>query len=254
MKAPRLDLALVERGLAESREKAQRLILAGKVRVKGQVITKAGAPAPDEAPIEIEAPERFVSRGGEKLEAALAAFPIEITGRICLDAGASTGGFTDCLLQRGATKVYAVDVGRAQLHERIRTDPRVVVHDQLNVRYLTPDLFPEPPTFACVDVSFIALTKVLPAVCGALVRPADLVTLIKPQFEAGREQVGPGGVVRDPAVHEQVIKQVRAFGEGELGLRWCGLIPSPLLGPAGNREFLAHWQLPPLPATEISVH
>lgn len=243
MKAQRLDLALVERGLAESREKAQRLILAGKVRVNGQPATKAGAGVAADAALAVEAPERFVSRGGEKLEAALAAFPVSVAGRLCLDAGASTGGFTDCLLQRGAARVYAVDVGRGQLHEKIRTDPRVIVHDQINARLIEPSLFPEPPTFACVDVSFISLAKVLPAICRCLARPADLVTLIKPQFEAGREQVGRGGVVRDPAVHEQVIDRLRAFGVNELGLRWCGVIPSPLLGPAGNREFLAHWQL-----------
>lgn len=243
MKAGRLDVAVVERGLCESREKAQRLILAGKVRVKGQVVSKPGTGVPADAEIAVETPERFVSRGGEKLEAALQAFPIDVSGRICLDAGASTGGFTDCLLQRGAAKVYAVDVGRAQLHERMRTDPRVVVMDQLNARGLVAGQFPDRPSFACVDVSFIALAKVLPAICAVLARPADLVTLIKPQFEAGREQVGRGGVVRDPAVHEQVIDRVRAFGVNELGLRWRGVIPSPLLGPAGNREFLAHWQL-----------
>lgn len=243
MKSTRLDLALVARGLAESREKAQRLILAGKVRVGGHPVSKPGTPVADDAVVTCEAPERFVSRGGEKLEAALAAFPVDVRGRTAIDVGASTGGFTDCLLQRGAARVYAVDVGRAQLHERIRTDARVVVLDQLNARTLTPDLFPVRPDVACVDVSFISLEKILTAVCSVLLRPAELITLIKPQFEAGREQVGKGGVVRDPAVHEQVVDRVRTFGVNALGLRWNGVIPSPLIGPAGNREFLAHWTL-----------
>ena len=244
MKGQRLDLSMVARGLAESREKAQRMILAGKVRVNGQVVTKAGRTCPGDARLEMETPERFVSRGGDKLEAALAAFNVRPDGRICVDVGASTGGFTDCLLQHGAARVYAVDVGRGQLHERLRTDPRVVVMDGVNARFLDPDEFPEPVTLAVMDCSFISLELVMPPVVKLLEALSDLVTLIKPQFEAGRELVGKGGVVRDEAVHDQVVDRVREFGTRTLGLTWMGVSPSPLLGPAGNREFLAHWTLP----------
>lgn len=238
----RLDLLLVRRGFAESREKAQRLILAGSVRVDGHPQTKPGHEFPDDAPIAVAAPERFVGRGGDKLEAAFQTFPLNVEGLVCLDVGASTGGFTDCLLQHGARLVYAVDVGRAQLHERLRSDPRVVIKDRVNARYLDPADFPERPAFGVVDVSFISLTTVLPAITRVLASPSGLVTLIKPQFEAGRERVGKGGVVRDPAVHEDVIARVRGFGESELGLRWRGLRESPLKGPAGNTEFLAWWE------------
>lgn len=240
----RLDLLLVKRGLAESREKAQRQILAGVVRVRGQVQTKPGHTFADDADIEIEKPERFVGRGGDKLEGAFAAFGLDVTGAVCADIGASTGGFTDCMLQHGARRVYAVDVGRTQLHERIRTDPRVTVMDNTNARNLDPKRFDEAPVFAAVDVSFISLTKVLPAITRVLATPAELVTLIKPQFEAGREQVEKGGVVRDPDVREAVVQGVRQFGEQKLGLLWRGVCDSPLRGPAGNTEFLAHWSKP----------
>ncbi len=242
--ATRLDQLLVSRGLSESREKAQRLIRAGAVRVAGSLATKPGHTFPDDAEVAVEQPERFVSRGGEKLEHALVHFQVDVTGLICLDVGASTGGFTDCLLQHGATRVYAIDVGRGQLHDRIRRDPRVIAHDSVNARSLPKELIPETPSFACVDVSFISLTLVLPAVINVLASPARLVTLIKPQFEAGREQVGKGGVVRDPQVHQDVIQRIRQFGTNEAGLRWDGVCPSPILGPAGNVEFLAAWTKP----------
>lgn len=238
----RLDQLVTTRGLAESREKAQRLILAGQVRVNGQPATKPGQTVAADAEILIEGKDPFVSRGGQKLEHALQVFAIDVKDQLCLDVGASTGGFTDCLLQHGARKIYAVDVGTAQLHWQLRNDPRVVVMEHINARHLAPANFPEPPTTAVMDVSFISLTKVLPAVTNCLLAPGQLVTLIKPQFEAGREDVGRGGVVRDPAVRERVIQTVRTFGETQVGLHWQGVCESPLRGPAGNVEFLAYWK------------
>ncbi len=238
----RLDQLLVQHGLAESREKAQRLIRAGKVRIEGQVQTKPGHLYPSGAAVEMEVAERFVSRGGEKLETAFRYFNLDVRDEVCVDVGASTGGFTDCLLQRGARKVFALDVGHGQLHWKLRNDPRVVVHEGVNARLLDPALFDEKPAFAVVDVSFISLTLVLPPLVAALARPAQLVTLIKPQFEAGREQVGKNGVVRDPAVHEQVVDKIRAFGEAKLALEWCGVCASAIKGPAGNIEFLSLWK------------
>ncbi|MBN1557163.1 MAG: TlyA family RNA methyltransferase [Lentisphaerae bacterium] len=238
----RLDVLLVERGLAESRERAQRLIGAGAVTVEGAPAPKAGHRVPADVRIEVKAPPRFVGRGGDKLEAAFEAFGLDVAGRVCVDVGASTGGFTDCLLQHGAARVYAVDVGRGQLHWRLRNDPRVTVMEKVNARLLPPDAFPDRPDFAVLDVSFIALTKVLPAVIASLSRPAELVTLIKPQFEAARHEVGRGGVVRNPAVRAAVVERVRAFGTETLGLAWQGVRPSPVLGPAGNVEFLAYWK------------
>ena len=244
MSAIRLDQLLVQRGLAESREKAQRLIMAGKVRVDGLVFTKAGKTVPDEVPIEVEQPERFVSRGGEKLEGAFTHFNLDVTGLVCLDAGASTGGFTDCLLQHGAARVYAVDVGHGQLHWKIRSDPRVVVMDGVNARHLAPSMIPESPAFATADVSFISLTLVLPALAAVLAPGGRMVTLIKPQFEAGREEVGSGGVVRDEAVRAATVEKVRRFGVERTGLNWLGCCVSPLTGPAGNVEYLALWGKP----------
>lgn len=238
----RLDGLLVERGLVESREKAQRLIYAGQVRVDGRPAAKPGQTVPAGARVEVEAPPRFVGRGGDKLEEAFRVFALDVRGLECLDVGASTGGFTDCLLQHGAAKVYAVDVGAGQLHARLRADPRVSVLDRLNARHLTPDRFPAPPRCAVVDVAFISLTKVLPAVNNVLAPGALLVTLIKPQFEAGRREVARGGVVRDPAVRMRVVETVRRFGETALGLRWEGVCESPARGPAGNVEFLAVWR------------
>ena len=242
MNRTRLDQRLVELGLAESREKAQRLIRAAEVTVDGQVRDKPAFPVAEDAAVAVKTPERFVSRGGEKLEAAFEHFKLDVAGRVCLDIGASTGGFTDCLLQHGATRVYAVDVGRGQLHWRLRQDTRVVVMEGVNARYLYPENFPEPPAFATADVSFISLTHILPAIARVLTGGGRIVTLIKPQFEAGREQVGRGGVVRDPAIHEEVIRRIQTFGVEEAGLVWSGYSPSPLVGPAGNVEFLALWE------------
>ncbi|HMO51494.1 MAG TPA: TlyA family RNA methyltransferase [Kiritimatiellia bacterium] len=240
----RLDLLLVQQGLAESREKAQRLIRAGVVRLGGHPQNKPGHLYPEDTVLEIDQPERFVSRGGEKLETAFRQFGLDVTGRVAADIGASTGGFTDCLLQHGARKVVAVDVGQGQLHWRLRNDPRVVVHEGVNARQLDPALFDEKPTFAVVDVSFISLTLILPPLVAVLSAPAEIVTLIKPQFEAGREQVGKNGVVRDPAVHQEVIERIRRFGEQSAGLRWRGCCESAIKGPAGNTEFLAWWEKP----------
>jgi 23S rRNA (cytidine1920-2'-O)/16S rRNA (cytidine1409-2'-O)-methyltransferase len=240
MKRARLDQALVARGLAESREKAQRLIRAGKVSVEGRALTKPGHEIDPDVPISVEAPERFVSRGGEKLLAAIEHWRIDATGAVCLDIGASTGGFTDCLLQHGAARVYAVDVGRGQLHPRLASDPRVIPMEGVNARRLTADALPETPTLAVIDASFISLKLLLPPVASLLPPGGRLITLIKPQFEAGRSEVGRGGVVRAPAIHRRVIDEVRAAGE-RTGLAWRGVIESPLRGPAGNIEFLAYW-------------
>ncbi|GAB4453454.1 MAG: TlyA family rRNA (cytidine-2'-O)-methyltransferase [Anaerolineae bacterium] len=229
-------MLLCERGLVASRELARRMILAGEVRVDDQLVDKPGARVPVEAEIDLKAAPRFVSRGGEKLAAALDAFDIDVTGRVCADAGASTGGFTDCLLQRGARKVYSIDVGYGQLDYRLRTDPRVVVMERTNARYV--ESLPEPVSLATVDASFISLRLLLPAVWGWLAEPADVVPLIKPQFEAGRRDVGKGGVVRNAAVHRRVLQEVLSAAAA-LGFTVRGLIRSPLTGPAGNVEFLA---------------
>ncbi len=239
-KKQRLDVAMVERGIAPSRERARALILAGDVRVDGQTETRAGAGVGDGATIEVERPQRFVSRGGEKLDHALAAFAIDVGGRVALDVGASTGGFTDCLLQRGAARVYAVDVGYGQLHPRLRADPRVVVMERTNIRDL--DALPEHPSLATADASFISLTKVLPHVIALVAPGADIVPLVKPQFEAERHEVRRG-VVRDPQVHAAVIGRV-AWWCVQRGLRVRGVAASPLLGPAGNREFFLWLRAP----------
>lgn len=243
MAKERLDTLLVRRGLAESKELAQRLILAGEVRVKGQVATKAGHAFDDEIEITVAAKPRFVSRGGEKLQGAFDAFAIDVTGRVCLDVGSSTGGFTDCLLQHGAARVMAVDVGTNQLHYKLRTDPRVWVREQFNARYLKPEDLPEVPTFGVTDVSFISLKLILPPMRDVLAPGSQIVSLIKPQFEAGRDRV-PHGVVRDEAVRQEVVDMIHAFGTQELGMTWLGVERSPLLGPEGNVEFLAWWQTP----------
>jgi 23S rRNA (cytidine1920-2'-O)/16S rRNA (cytidine1409-2'-O)-methyltransferase len=242
MAKERLDVLMVRHGFAESREKAQRLILAGEVTVAGQPASKPGHAIPEDSLIEVKVAPRFVSRGGEKLEGAFEAFGLCVSGQVCLDVGASTGGFTDCLLQHGAAHVYAVDVGRGQLHWKLRQDPRVTVLEQFNARYLKPGDLPGTPVFACVDVSFISLRLILPPLNTVLGPAAELVTLIKPQFEAGRGQVEEGGVVRDPAVRQQVVDSIREFGTATLGLTWLGSCVSPLEGPAGNVEFLAHWR------------
>lgn len=233
----RLDLLLVERGLAASREQARRLILAGEVRVEGQVADKAGRLVPRAARVELLASPKYVSRGGLKLEGALRRFRVPVRGVVAADFGASTGGFTDCLLQAGAARVYALDVGYGQLAWRLRQDPRVVVMERTNVRYL--EALPEPVDLVTVDVSFISLRLVLPAAHRVLKPGGRVVALIKPQFEAGRRQVGKGGVVRDRRVHRQVLKDVLEAAR-ELGFAPLGLMPSPLRGPAGNVEFLAY--------------
>ncbi len=233
----RLDQAMVERGLAESRARAQALILAQDVLVNGGMVSKAGAPVGPGDEIVIKAPPRFVSRGGEKLDHALAAFDVDASGKVAADFGASTGGFTDSLLQRGAVRVYAIDVGYGQLAEKLRLDPRVVVMDRQNVRSIAA--LPETVDIVSIDVSFIGLHLVLPAAKAVLAPEGEIVALVKPQFEAGRADVGKGGVVRDPAVHERVLREVIAVAEA-LGLGVHGITASPLLGPAGNREFLIH--------------
>jgi 23S rRNA (cytidine1920-2'-O)/16S rRNA (cytidine1409-2'-O)-methyltransferase len=231
----RLDVLLAERRLAPSREAARRMIMAGEVRVGGEVRDKPGMRVARTVDVEVRQTPRFVSRGGEKLAAALAAFPVSVEDRVCADVGASTGGFTDCLLQCGAARVYAVDVGYGQLDYRLRSDPRVVVIERTNARYV-PAL-DEPVSLIVVDVSFIPLRYLLPVFRGWLTEAADLIVLIKPQFEAGKGQVGKGGVVRDPEIHRRVLHEVLAVARDN-GYTLGGVIPSPLKGPAGNIEFL----------------
>jgi 23S rRNA (cytidine1920-2'-O)/16S rRNA (cytidine1409-2'-O)-methyltransferase len=226
---------LVDRGLAETRAAAQRLVMAGQVRVDGELVLKPSRRVPPSASLTVDRGPRFVSRGGEKLEAALEAFPLPVEGKVCADVGASTGGFTDCLLQRGAQRVYAIDVGHGLLHWRLRNDPRVVVMERTNVRHL--QALPEPIDLVAVDVAFISLKLVLPAVARWLSPAGDVVALIKPQFEAGSQAVGRGGVVRDPATHRAVIEAVMRHAAEE-GLAPQGLVRSPLRGPKGNVEFL----------------
>jgi len=239
MERERLDVLLVARGLAESRSLAQRLIGAGEVLVDGRVVDKPGAQVPMTATLTLAARPRFVGRGGEKLDAALERFAIPVAGRVAADIGASTGGFTDCLLQRGALRVYALDVGYGQLAWALRQDPRVVVLERTNARYVTA--LPERVDLIVSDVSFISVRLIYPTAVRWLREGGEIVSLIKPQFEAGRAQVGKGGVVRDPAVHRQVLVEVCA-ALAELGLGLRGLMVSPLLGPAGNVEFLGWWQ------------
>lgn len=235
MAGTRLDLLVVQRGLAESREKAQRLIVAGKVRVDGQTAHKPGHTYPPESAVAVEAPERFVSRGGKKLEGALQTFNLSVHDAVCLDVGASTGGFTDCLLQRGALRVYALDVGYGLLDARLRADPRVVVIERVNARHLAPDAIPEPAGLITVDVSFISLLKVVPALLPHLPPGGDLVPLVKPQFEVGREAVGKGGIVRDEAVRRAIVER-RGVDLAAFGLELLDSCDSILPGTDGNRE------------------
>ena len=237
MPKERLDVLLVKRGLCPSREKAQRVIMAGGVFSGGTRLDKASQTFAGETPLEVRGQDRYVGRGGQKLEAALAHFAIDPSGWVCLDVGASTGGFTDCLLQHGAAKVYALDVGHGQLAWSIRNDPRVVVMEHCNARHLQPGDLPEKPRLAVADVSFISLTLVLPPVARLLTDGGMIVALIKPQFELSRPEVGRGGVVRDEAGHARAVEKIRAFAAG-LGWTWGGVIPSPLTGADGNREFL----------------
>ncbi len=236
----RLDVLMVQRGLAESREKAKAVIMSGNVFVDGQREDKAGASFGEKAVIEVKGnPLKYVSRGGLKLEKAVECFEVSLTDRICMDVGSSTGGFTDCMLQNGARKVYAVDVGTNQLAWKLRQDERVTVMERTNIRYLTKEQIPEPVEFASIDVAFISLTKVLQPVKDLLVPDGEIVALIKPQFEAGREQVGKKGVVRDRNVHLEVIERVLAYAES-IGFAVRNLEYSPIKGPEGNIEYLAH--------------
>ena len=238
----RLDVLLVNRGLAESREKAKAVIMEGKVFVKGQREDKAGSMFDEAAPIEIHGQKlRYVSRGGLKLEKAVAHFDLKLEGKICMDVGSSTGGFTDCMLQNGAAKVYAVDVGTNQLDWKLRSDPRVVCMEKTNIRYLLPEQIEEPPAFASIDVAFISLTKVLRPVRELLTADGQVVALIKPQFEAGREKVGKKGVVREKSTHLEVIRQVLAYA-WSIGFDILALEFSPIKGPEGNIEYLAWLQ------------
>jgi 23S rRNA (cytidine1920-2'-O)/16S rRNA (cytidine1409-2'-O)-methyltransferase len=253
MKKERVDVLLVKRGLADSRSQAQRLVMAGQVRADGQVVPKPSTTLAAGVPLEVDAGPRFVSRGGEKLEAALLAFQLDISGKVCADVGASTGGFTDCLLKYGASKVYAIDVGHGVLHWKLRQNPRVVVMENTNARYL--DSLPEDIDIATVDASFISLKILLPvmirwfspspAQIAGLESPdsdagGNVVVLIKPQFEAGRREASRGeGVIRDPEIHRRVLNEVLQFAK-ELGFGVRNLIRSPVLGAKGNVEFLAH--------------
>ena len=237
----RLDILLVEQGLAASREKAKRHIMAGEVFVDGQREDKPGTKVAGDAKLELRGdPLPYVSRGGLKLEKALKVFPIDLTERICMDIGASTGGFTDCMLQNGAAKVYAIDVGYGQLDYRLRTDERVVCMERTNFRYFTEDSLPERTDFASCDVSFISLEKMLPAAYRLLTEAGEMVCLIKPQFEAGRDKVGKKGVVREPKVHMEVIERVMEFAQGQQGFYIAGLSFSPIRGPEGNIEYLLY--------------
>lgn len=239
----RLDALLVERGLAESREQAQRLILAGQVIHPLGLPLKPGMKVPVDFEVSLSTLPKYVSRGGYKLEAALTRFSIDVTGLVCVDVGASTGGFTDCLLQAGARRVYAVDVGNSTLHARLRNDPRVTILDHTNARYLRRDLFDETPSFATMDVSFISVTKILPALAQCLTNDARAVVLLKPQFEATKEIVSRGrGVLRDPKTHSAVLRSLLA-AIVSTGWHVAMLMPSPILGGSGNREYLALLEL-----------
>jgi len=234
----RLDQLLVDRGLAESREKARALVLAGAVMVDGQKAAKPGHAIPAGASLEVAQRPPYVGRGGVKLADALDAFQIDVTGAVCADLGASTGGFTDCLLQRGAARVYAIDVGHNQLDWRLRSDPRVIVREGVNARYLKPTDLPEPIDLAVCDVSFISVTLILPVIPSLLTPQGKMIVLVKPQFEAGRADVGKGGIVRDPLVQQAACVRVRSAVE-QLGFQ-TALVESPILGAEGNREFLLY--------------
>lgn len=242
MKRLRLDILLVTRGFFESREKAQRAIMAGKIQIEGQPTPKSGTLVPTDIAIKVVGRERYVGRGGIKLEGALSHFQIKVEDKICLDVGSSTGGFTDCLLQHGARRVHAIDVGRGQLHWNLREDPRVVVHEGINARHLTFAEIGECIEICVVDVSFISLTLILPPICALLTKTAHMIALIKPQFELNKKQVGKGGVVRDFGAHCEAVEKIRAFVEGFLQAHWRGVMESPITGATGNKEFLAHFR------------
>jgi 23S rRNA (cytidine1920-2'-O)/16S rRNA (cytidine1409-2'-O)-methyltransferase len=242
MPSLRLDQALVERGLCPSRENAKRAILAGRVRLNDRVLCKASDPVKEQDNLILETGERYVSRGGQKLEHGLRHFIVSVEGITAIDLGASTGGFTDCLLQHGAATVYAVDVGRGQLAWKLRRDPRVKIMEKTNARFLARRDF--PPAFAgaalvVADCSFISLTKILPPAIALLEDSGKILALVKPQFEAGKAEASRGqGVITDPAIHARVLNELKTFVSGNGGLRWAGETESPLLGPAGNKEFL----------------
>jgi len=243
MKIPkrRLDLLLVDKGLAESREQAQRMILAGEVRdAQGHRIAKAGMLLPEDAQLEVKGNScRYVSRGGLKLESALKHFAIDVSGFACADLGSSTGGFTDCLLQHSASRVFAIDVGKGQLHYRLRADSRIRLHEKVNARHLTREHLPEPLDLVVCDLSFIGLGKVIPGAVQFLKPSGKILALIKPQFEAGPRQVGKGGIVRDPKIHARVLEEL-GKGFASWGLQPEGLIASPIHGTDGNAEFFVH--------------
>ena len=255
MAKERLDLLLVQRGLVPSREQAKRLILAGEVLVTGQPVTKQGTLIAVEAELSIKEPPRFVSRGGLKLEGALIHFGIDVTNRIALDVGSSTGGFTDCLLQRGATRVHAFDVGTNQLVWKLRSDPRVHSRENYNVRHLKPEDVGERVDVLVADVSFISLTLVLPPAIAVLNEGADALVLVKPQFELSRDEVGKGGIVRDPAAHQKACDKIEAFVRFRPGLEWKGITESSIKGTDGNREFLAWFKViaPPVETASAPV-
>ncbi len=239
----RLDLMIVERGLVDSREKGRKLILAGLVFVNGHPATKPGISYKEDVEVTLKDTSRFVSRGGEKILGAFEAFNLNVQDAICMDVGSSTGGFTDCMLQHGAKKVYAVDVGTAQLHYKLRIDDRVVVMEKTNARYFDEKSLPEKVDFISIDVSFISLKKILPAVVKLMKPDAQMVSLIKPQFEVGRDKLEKGGVVRNHDFRLEVVDDIILFGETQCGLKKLGVETSPLKGPKGNVEFLAWWEL-----------
>ncbi|MBP82816.1 MAG: TlyA family rRNA (cytidine-2'-O)-methyltransferase [Verrucomicrobiales bacterium] len=240
MSKERLDQALARRGLSESREMAKRLILAGEVRVEGMDgLLKPGSKVEEDAQILVKSRPKFVSRGGLKIEKALDEFGIDVRGMVVLDAGASTGGFTDCVLQRGATKVFAYDVGKNQLAWKIRNDERVVSREGINIRYLQPGDIGEEVDLVVIDVSFISLTLILPRVFQVLKPDGTVICLIKPQFELKKEQIGKGGIVREPELHEEAVEKISSFVCDDLGKSWHGLTQSPISGTDGNIEFLA---------------
>ncbi|MDF1751251.1 MAG: TlyA family RNA methyltransferase [Verrucomicrobiales bacterium] len=243
MAKERLDQLIVSRGLSDSREQARRLVIAGEVRVEGfDGILKPGQKLPDDVEIILKSKPKFVGRGGFKIEKGLDHFGIDPAGLIALDAGASTGGFTDCLLQRGAEKVYAYDVGKNQLAWKLRSDPRVVSREGFNIRHMTPDDLPEKVDLVVIDVSFISLTLILPPVFEVLKPEGSVICLIKPQFELKREQVGKGGVVRDSKLHDEAVAKIKDFVENVIEKSWQGLTVSPISGGDGNVEFLAWLQ------------
>ena len=238
----RLDVEMAARGLCPSREKARALILAGEVRVNGVRAEKAGQEIPSDAEITIvEDTVPFVSRGGLKLDKAVKTFPIDLNDRVCADIGASTGGFTDVMLKNGAKRVYSIDVGYGQLDWSLRNDARVTVMERTNARFMTPEWFPEPITFASIDVSFISLRLILPPLYASMAESGEVVALIKPQFEAGRAEIGKNGVVRDAAVHERVVSEMISFADS-VGFNVAGISFSPITGPKGNVEFLLYMQ------------